>query len=50
MSRPVGVGDQDREIRLTSQIVAEYVVSRGRLLLIMLRIFDDADILLTEEG
>ncbi|MFM9699206.1 hypothetical protein [Streptomyces europaeiscabiei] len=36
--------------RLTSQIVAEYVVSRGRLLLVMLRIFDDSDILLPEEG
>ena len=43
------VGDQDREIRLTSQIVAEYMVSRGRLLLVMLRIFDDADILLPED-
>ncbi|WP_149824608.1 type II toxin-antitoxin system RelE family toxin [Streptomyces tailanensis] len=50
VSRPIGVGDQDREIRLTSQIVAEYMVSRGRLLLVMLRIFDDADILLPEEG
>ncbi|MER5182835.1 hypothetical protein ABT009_31530 [Streptomyces sp. NPDC002896] len=48
VSRPIGIGDQDREIRLTSQIVAEYTVSRGRLLLIMLRIFDDADILLPE--
>lgn len=50
LSRTIGVGDQDREIRLTSQIVAEYLVSRGRLLLVMLRIFDDADILLPEEG
>ncbi|MEU6348617.1 hypothetical protein ABZ896_04745 [Streptomyces sp. NPDC047072] len=50
VSRPIGIGDQDREIRLTSQIVAEYMVSRGRLLLVMLRIFDDADILLPEEG
>ncbi|MEW2579809.1 type II toxin-antitoxin system RelE family toxin [Streptomyces syringium] len=49
LSRPVGVGEQDREIRLTSQIVAEYMVSRGRLLLVVLRIFDDADILLTED-
>lgn len=48
LSRPVGVGGQDREIRLTSQIVAEYMVSRGRLLLVGLRIFDDADILLPE--
>ncbi|MBD0424912.1 hypothetical protein AB0L35_25775 [Streptomyces sp. NPDC052309] len=50
LSRPIGPGEQDREIRLTSQIVAEYMVSRGRLLLVMLRIFDDADILLPEEG
>jgi len=49
VSRAIGVGDQDREIRLTSQIVAEYMVSRGRLLLVMLRIFDDADILLPED-
>ncbi|MDQ0960981.1 hypothetical protein QFZ66_004859 [Streptomyces sp. B4I13] len=48
VSRSIGVGDQDREIRLTSQIVAEYMVSRGRLLLVMLRIFDDKDILLPE--
>ncbi|MFI8926410.1 type II toxin-antitoxin system RelE/ParE family toxin [Streptomyces sp. NPDC053474] len=48
-SRPVGPGEQDREIRLTSQIVAEYMVSRGRLLLVVLRIFDDADILLVED-
>ncbi|MYT33290.1 MULTISPECIES: hypothetical protein [unclassified Streptomyces] len=49
LSRPVGPGEQDREIRLTSQIVAEYMVSRGRLLLVVLRIFDDADILLAED-
>lgn len=49
LSRPIGPGEQDREIRLTSQIVAEYMVSRGRLLLVVLRIFDDADILLAEE-
>ncbi|MFE0046757.1 hypothetical protein [Streptomyces albireticuli] len=49
LSRTVGVGEQDREIRLTSQIVAEYMVSRGRLLLVTLRIFDDADILLAED-
>ncbi|AXG79455.1 type II toxin-antitoxin system RelE family toxin [Streptomyces paludis] len=48
LSRPIGAGDQDREIRLTSQIVAEYMVSRGRLLLVVLRVFDDADILLPE--
>ncbi|MFB6809314.1 hypothetical protein [Streptomyces sp. NPDC056387] len=48
LSRPMGAGEQDREIRLTSQIVAEYMVSRGRLLLVQLRIFDDADILLPE--
>ncbi|MDT9693190.1 hypothetical protein Q5762_33685 [Streptomyces sp. P9(2023)] len=49
LSRPIGPGEQDREIRLTSQILAEYVVSRGRLLLVVLRIFDDADILLPED-
>ncbi|MEI5008220.1 type II toxin-antitoxin system RelE/ParE family toxin [Streptomyces sp. NPDC087659] len=47
-SRPIGPGEQDREIRLTSQVVAEYIISRGRLLLVVLRIFDDADILLPE--
>ncbi|KAB7852670.1 hypothetical protein [Streptomyces mobaraensis] len=49
LSRPVGAGEQDREIRLTSRIVAEYMVSRGRLLLVALRIPDDADILLVED-
>ncbi|GHF46736.1 hypothetical protein GCM10010218_30030 [Streptomyces mashuensis] len=48
LSRPIGLGEHDREIRLTSQIVAEYMVSRGRLLLVVLRIFDDADVLLPE--
>ncbi|MGW6389557.1 hypothetical protein ACWFR1_03425 [Streptomyces sp. NPDC055103] len=48
-SQPIGVGEQDREIRLTSHIVAEYMVSRGRLLLVVLRIFDDADILLPDD-
>ncbi|MEV6955801.1 hypothetical protein [Streptomyces sp. NPDC051183] len=48
LSRPIGAGEQDREIRLTSQIVAEYVVSRGRLLLVVLRVFGDADTLLPE--
>ncbi|MEV6729801.1 MULTISPECIES: hypothetical protein [unclassified Streptomyces] len=48
LSQSIGPGEQDREIRLTSQIVAEYMVSRGRLLLVVLRIFDDADILLPE--
>ncbi|HET6859093.1 MAG TPA: hypothetical protein VFH94_18650 [Streptomyces sp.] len=48
LSQPIGAGEQDREIRLTSQIMAEYVVSRGRLLLVVLRIFDDADILLAD--
>ncbi|MFF5130911.1 type II toxin-antitoxin system RelE/ParE family toxin [Streptomyces syringium] len=49
LSRTIGVGEHDREIRLTAQIVAEYMVSRGRLLLVVLRIFDDADILLPED-
>ncbi|MEU3606713.1 hypothetical protein AB0E83_14895 [Streptomyces sp. NPDC035033] len=48
VSQPIGAGEQDREIRLTPHIVAEYMVSRGRLLLVVLRIFDDADILLPE--
>ncbi|GAA2707328.1 MULTISPECIES: hypothetical protein [Streptomyces] len=48
LSRPIGLGEHDREVRLTSQIVAEYMVSRGRLLLVVLRIFDDADVLLPE--
>ncbi|WP_171165165.1 hypothetical protein [Streptomyces sp. I05A-00742] len=49
LSRPIGAGEQDREVRLTAQIVAEYMVSRGRLLLVVLRIFDDADILLVDD-
>jgi hypothetical protein len=46
VSRAIGRDEQDREVRLTSQIVAEYMVSRGRLLLLMLRVFDDQDVLL----
>lgn len=39
-SRPMR-DDNERDIRLTNYIVAEYAVLRGRIAIVMLRLFDD---------
>jgi len=45
-SRPRTPADEnDREIRLTSQITAEYIVSTGRVTIIMMSLFDNRTLL-----
>jgi len=46
VSQPIG-GDW-REVRLTSRIVIEYSVHAGQLVIIVVRIFDDADAIVQE--
>lgn len=46
VSHPIG-GDW-REVRLTSQIVVEYSVHAGQLVVIVVRVFDDGDIIVKE--
>jgi mRNA-degrading endonuclease RelE of RelBE toxin-antitoxin system len=46
VSHPIG-GDW-REVRLTSQIVIEYSVHAGQLVVIVVRIFDDNDVIIKE--
>ncbi|MER6071055.1 type II toxin-antitoxin system RelE family toxin [Streptomyces sp. NPDC001393] len=49
VSRPIGSTGDDRTIRLTQNILVEYTVSRGRLLIFIVEVFNDKDILITEE-
>lgn len=46
VSHPIG-GDW-REVRLTPKIVIEYSVHSGQLVVIVVRIFDDTDVIITE--
>lgn len=46
-SAPIG-GDW-REVRLTPQIVIEYSVHAGQLVVIVVRIFDDNDIIIKDD-
>ncbi|MER5429729.1 hypothetical protein [Streptomyces sp. NPDC002588] len=48
-SRPVGTTGDDRTVRLTRHVFAEYVVSRGRLLIFVVEVFSDRDVLVPEE-
>jgi hypothetical protein len=49
VSRPVSSTGDDRTIRLTRNILVEYTVSRGRLLIFIVEVFDDKDVLIAEE-
>ncbi|MFB7506104.1 type II toxin-antitoxin system RelE family toxin [Streptomyces broussonetiae] len=49
VSRPIGSTGDDRTIRLTQNILVEYTVSRGRLLIFIVEVFNDKDILIPEE-
>ncbi|MGJ5753739.1 hypothetical protein FB563_1879 [Streptomyces puniciscabiei] len=49
VSRPIGSTGDDRTIRLTQNILVEYTVSRGRLLIFIVEVFNDKDILITDE-
>lgn len=46
VSHPMG-GDW-REVRLTSQIVIEYSVHGGQLVIVVIRIFDDEDVVIKD--
>ncbi len=43
-----GTGD-DRTVRLTEHMFAEYIVSRGRLLIFVVEVFSDEDVLVRED-
>ncbi|MFJ8107046.1 type II toxin-antitoxin system RelE/ParE family toxin [Streptomyces sp. NPDC096132] len=49
-SRAVSATGDDRTVRLTEHIFAEYIVSRGRLLIFVVDVFSDQDVLVPEEG
>jgi hypothetical protein len=48
-SRAVSATGDDRTARLTQHIFAEYIVSRGRLLIFVVEVFSDQDVLIPEE-
>ncbi|MEU0600331.1 hypothetical protein ABZ484_19120 [Streptomyces sp. NPDC006393] len=48
VSRPIGSTGDDRTIRLTQNILVEYTVSRGRLLVFVVEVFNDKDVLVTD--
>ncbi|MCI3239514.1 MULTISPECIES: hypothetical protein [Streptomyces] len=49
VSRPISSTGDDRTIRLTQNILVEYTVSRGRLLIFIVEVFNDKDVLIAEE-
>ncbi|MFG3658317.1 type II toxin-antitoxin system RelE/ParE family toxin [Streptomyces sp. NPDC047706] len=49
VSRPISSTGDDRTIRLTQNIIVEYTVSRGRLLIFIVEVFNDKDVLVTDE-
>ncbi|MGK5631873.1 type II toxin-antitoxin system RelE family toxin [Streptomyces sp. URMC 123] len=48
-SRPMSATGDDRTIRLTQNILVEYSVSLGRLLIFIVEVFNDKDIFVTDE-
>ena len=48
-SRAVSAGGDDRTVRLTPHIFAEYIVSRGRLLIFVVEVFSDQDVIIPDE-
>ncbi|MFF4586994.1 type II toxin-antitoxin system RelE/ParE family toxin [Streptomyces sp. NPDC001388] len=49
-SRAVSASGDDRTVRLTRHVFAEYIVSRGRLLIFVVEVFSDEDVLVPDEG
>lgn len=49
VSRPISSTGDDRTIRLTQNILVEYTVSMGRLLIFIVEVFNDKDILIAED-
>ncbi|MEV6672815.1 hypothetical protein [Streptomyces sp. NPDC051162] len=50
LSRAMSATGDDRTIRLTQNILVEYTVSMGRLLIFIVEVFNDKDILVTDES
>ncbi|GAA0328853.1 hypothetical protein QZH56_24470 [Streptomyces olivoreticuli] len=50
LSRPMSSTGDDRTIRLTQNILVEYSVSMGRLLIFIVEVFNDKDIFVTDES
>ncbi|MEU6220457.1 hypothetical protein ABZ845_23510 [Streptomyces sp. NPDC047022] len=48
VSRPISSTGDDRTIRLTQNILVEYTVSRGRLLVFIVEVFNDKDVLIPD--
>jgi hypothetical protein len=48
VSRPISSTGDDRTIRLTQNILVEYAISRGRLLIFVVEVFNDKDVLITD--
>ncbi|TGA98225.1 hypothetical protein [Streptomyces sp. MZ04] len=44
LSRPISSTGDDRTIRLTQNILVEYSVSMGRLLIFIVEVFNDKDV------
>ncbi|MEU9241505.1 hypothetical protein [Streptomyces shenzhenensis] len=49
VSRPISSTGDDRTIRLTQNVLVEYTVSRGRLLIFIVETFNDKDVLVPDE-
>ncbi|MEI5602001.1 hypothetical protein WB401_34865 [Streptomyces brasiliscabiei] len=49
LSRAISSTGDDRTIRLTQNILVEYTISLGRLLIFIVEVFNDKDIFVTEE-
>ncbi|MGW1746226.1 type II toxin-antitoxin system RelE family toxin [Streptomyces sp. NPDC002092] len=48
VSRPISSTGDDRTIRLTQNVLVEYTVSRGRLLIFIVEVFNDKDVLIPD--
>lgn len=44
LSRAMSADGEYREVRLTSQIMVEYMINRGQIVVVIIEIFDDKDI------
>lgn len=49
VSRPMSSTGGDRTIRLTQNVLVEYTISRGRLLIFIADVFNDTDVLITDD-
>ncbi|GAB2898965.1 type II toxin-antitoxin system RelE family toxin [Streptomyces mayteni] len=47
-SRPAGGDDTSRTIRVTPSLLVEYIVHRGYVVIVVLRVFDNQDVLLPD--